>query len=147
MVQTVKRGGLVGLTVLAITAHAVRAQQAPSGHGQNWVPQRPEFMALAEEIKASDDPIHGRAQLGRLRARLAEPNVLPPEQVKLLGDLTMELLRVGEQAEALSMILRAFELVRGRPVLAKMSPSVVPAKSAMPPGNAAMLMASMLPRM
>lgn len=78
---------------------------------QDFVPQRPEFEAIADRLIRSHNPYLGTAQVGDLKARLAT-DLSDSERAKTLAMFALELIRVGRNEEAALRIDEALALAK-----------------------------------
>ena len=82
------------------------ARPAPLG----FVSQRAEFEALAAELHDGDNPYLGRASVDVLRACLADDAVDAPSRLQSTVALANKLLELGEEHEAVQLLLQATAL-------------------------------------
>lgn len=76
----------------------------------DFQPQRPEFEAIARRLKESDNPYLGTKQVDALRKTLESPTLTRNERIQNEAKLAEELIRLGENQEAVDHVERAMSL-------------------------------------
>lgn len=75
-----------------------------------FVPQRAEFLEIAEALAESDNLYLGHGQLETHRAALAMASLPETERLSVLMEYAMDLLRVGEEDEAVVQVEQALQV-------------------------------------
>jgi hypothetical protein len=78
-----------------------------AGAPDGWQAQKPEFLALAQQLRDSTNPYQGRGKLDAIRAAVEDPRTERRERVIARSNLAAEHLRFGDEEAALEQIRRA----------------------------------------
>jgi hypothetical protein len=80
-----------------------------------WVPQKPEFLKIAEWLDNTTDEAFGRLQIPDLQCQIDAPGKTTEEIIRLRNQLSAHLLRIGDIDGAVEQIEMSYELARSQP--------------------------------
>jgi len=109
------RGAAATLAIaLALAAAACGGADDRSTAGAvlqpSFVPQRPEFEAIADRLYAGENKYLGQAQIASHEARLASPDLVPTARIEALAELAWHHARLGQLPPAIERIDAALAL-------------------------------------
>ncbi len=79
--------------------------------GISFIPQRPEFEAVARQLTQSEQPYFGRRTAERLRQQLSDVALTATRRAVLLTELAQEQLEIGDVEGAIESIQTAFAII------------------------------------
>ena len=81
-----------------------------TGRGDGFLPQRPEFEAIAERLYGGENTYLGHGQIERFRRILENPALTVPQRIEATARLALQHLKVGHVDEAVSQLDNAVAL-------------------------------------
>ncbi|MEE9131366.1 MAG: CRTAC1 family protein [Phycisphaerales bacterium] len=91
---------------------AATASELDADSPDEWWPQKPEFMRIADELYSGRNRYLGRAPIDQFRQRLGSMSLSPQERLQAMVGLTLQLLKTGEVDAAIAEVENAMTVAR-----------------------------------